>query len=47
MVSWLEIYAPLDRLDSGLLIFLLLWILTVLAGFALWIFDTKPDKGSP
>ncbi|MHC4136884.1 MAG: hypothetical protein ACYTDU_19600 [Planctomycetota bacterium] len=36
-MSWLEIYVPLSRLDAGLKILLLVWVLTVVAGFAAWL----------
>jgi hypothetical protein len=42
-VSWLEIYVPLDRLDAGLKILLLVWVLTVVAGFCAWLVSRRRE----
>ncbi len=36
-MSWLEIYVPLSRLDGGLLVLLAIWLVTVAAGFGVWL----------
>lgn len=36
-MTWLEIYVPFQRLDSGLRILLIVWVLAVALGFAVWI----------
>jgi hypothetical protein len=41
-VSWLEIYVPLTRLDAGLQVLLGVWVLTVVAGFVVWLASRRP-----
>ncbi len=43
-VSWLEIYIPLDRLDTGLSVILAIWLATVVAGFAIWLGTRRRDR---
>ncbi len=47
VVSWLEIYIPLDRLDTGLRILLAVWLATVVAGFAIWLRARARDPEQP
>jgi hypothetical protein len=34
-LSWLEVYAPLERLDAGLCALLAVWVAVVVAGVAI------------
>lgn len=46
-IAWLKIYAPIGRLDAGLVIFLLVWCAAVLGGFAVWLLRDRGEHPEP
>ena len=44
MFNWLDIYIPFSRLDTGLLILLIIWAITVTTGFVLWLIHEKKER---
>ena len=42
-MDWLEIYVPLTRLDTGLLILLVIWIVTIIVSFYIPFKRFKPE----
>ncbi len=40
-MSWWEIYVPFGRLDAGLRILLVIWIVTVVTAFGIWLYQRR------